>query len=152
MVTWANLASSSLNWDAALQLVPAEVMAQSIPDLDHVLGPDATDVVPRRILELIRAQLDACAAEWFKTSAVQASSAELTQQVHLWAQEVLDQAKRVQQLKRPAEHQLTPPVDIPPPATPLAASAAAAASQPGTPLSSQQCPPTQLDATQVDAT
>ena len=150
MVTWENLASTGMTWDEAVKLVPPEVMEPSIPQLDHHIGPDPTDVVPRRVLELIRAQLDACTHEWYKASAQQSSLAEITAHTTAWAQGILDQAKRVQELKRPAEHQLTPPADTPPPVTPQAAPAAV--SQPGTPLPSQQCPPTQLDSTQVEAT
>jgi hypothetical protein len=134
MVTWANLASSGLTWDEAVKLVPPDVMASSMPDLDHLIGPETTDVVPRRVLELIRAQLDACAAEWVKVNAQQATMSEVSQQVTAWTQVVLDQAKRVQLHKRPAEQQLVPPTPTPAPATPH-----------------PDIPATQLDSTQSQA-
>ena len=138
LVSWENLATSSLSWDECIKLVPAAVVAESISDLDHILGPDLTSAVPRRVLELIRAQLDALAAEWLKSNAEVAAKAELTEQVNAWTQSTLDQARRLQTRKRP---------DAPPDVSPELAKVAKPATEAS--QSSHGIAPTQVDPSQA---
>ena len=53
--------------------------------------------------ELLRKQLDAVVAEWVRDNTAKAVKAEEQHALSVWAQTVLDQAKRVQDKKRPAQ-------------------------------------------------
>ena len=146
LVTWANLASSALSWDECTKLVPAAVIGESVALLDHIIGPEQDAPVPRRVLELIRAQLDALAADWLKANAEEAAKAELGEQVRAWSQATLDQAKRLVDRKRPADTALEAARVAPSAAANLGAPAPSAA-----PQEMRDIDPTQLDATQSPA-
>ena len=83
--------------------MPADVTAQSVPQLDRVKGPVETEQVPRRILECLRTQLDAIATEWATNHAAEATKEDLRQQANAFAETILDQAKRIQERKRVAD-------------------------------------------------
>ena len=118
----------------------AHIIEQSAKGIDPTAGPAKDDAVPPRILALLRKQLDAIVAEWVRDNTSKAATAE-AQHVHsAWAQTVLDQAKRLQERKRPAASTAeaanslskSTPVEPPP------------AAFPATQL---DIPPTQLDGT-----
>ena len=63
-------------------------------------APEPTSAVPRRILELLRTQLDILAAQSTLSQAAAAQKTELEVQATKWAVSVLDQAKRIPERKR----------------------------------------------------
>ena len=85
------------------RLVPHHVINESIKGIDPSAGPAADAAVPRRVLELLRKQLDFILAEWMRDNATKVATAEEKHAQSAWAQSVLDHAKRVQDRKRPAE-------------------------------------------------
>ena len=109
LVTWADLATAHLHWADTCKLVPFHVMEASLNGTDATNGPTADSVVPRRILELLRKQLDAVVIEWIKDNTAKAAVAEQKHGLSAWAQTVLSQAKRLQELKRSAAPSDEPP-------------------------------------------
>ena len=108
VVTWGDLAAGHLHWPDVCRLVPHHLIDQSSPGIDPSAGPAPDAPVPRRVLELLRKQLDAIVATWIRDNAAAAAVAEEKHSRSAWAQNVLDQAKRVQELKRHAEPSATP--------------------------------------------
>ena len=69
--------------------------------IDPSAGPAPDAPVPRRVLELLRKQLDTIVTIWASENAVQLAKAEEQLAKCQWAQNVLNEAKRLQELKRP---------------------------------------------------
>ena len=101
-VTWEDLAAAHLHWTDTCKLVPFHVIEESVAGVDAACGPAKDQVVPRRVLELLRKQLDAIVVEWTTANATKVALAEQEHSHSTWAQTVLSQAKRMQELKRPA--------------------------------------------------
>ena len=101
--TWADLDAAKLCWDDFCALVPFEITAQSVPGLVREKGPTKTDQVPRRTLECLRTQLDGIATQYATQNAASATVDGLRQQANAYAEQILDQAKRIQDRKRVAE-------------------------------------------------
>lgn len=100
-VTWAQFYVAGLTWEQCVKLVPFTIVSAAMQDVDEIIGPLATDPVPRRVLGCLRAQLDALAVDWL----VQASAASVNTQATIFAQGAIDQAKRIQERKRPVEEE-----------------------------------------------
>ena len=99
-VTWADLSRAHVSWDDFLQLVPLRVVAKSVSKVGSKTAPEPTHIVPRKLLELLRSQLDVLAAQWSASDAAASQQAELNAQAAVWATSLLDQAKRITDRKR----------------------------------------------------
>ena len=106
-VSWNDLVQFLMTWEEFSKLVPFHVSKESIPDLDAAAGPHLDQHVPRRLLACLRDQMDVLVHEWFKEAAKSDARAELTTEANKFAQTVLDEAKRIQEKKRPAEMALS---------------------------------------------
>ena len=102
LVSWGDLAAGHLHWPDICRLVPHHLIEESVAGIDPTAGPAADAHVPRRVLELLRKQLDEIVAEWMRDNAAKVAVAEEKHALSAWAQTVLDQAKRLQECKRPA--------------------------------------------------
>ena len=125
MFTWADLGAAKLCWGDFCKLVPVEVTAQSIPNLDPEHGPKEAEPVPRRTLECLRVQLDSIMTRWTAKDAEAAAKNELNTQANAFAATILDQAKRIQDKKRLAAPLAATEQKVAKPAAPETASAAA---------------------------
>ena len=161
-VTWGHLTQAHLPWTDAILLVPKAEVARSKIEFDVEVGPNADHLVPPRVLALLRTQLDAVVHQWTEANAVQAALAINQADQCTWAHAIMDEAKRVQEKKRPAETTAEKAKATYDAGVKAEAAAAAivvypdGASQipPGQPDPLSQLQPTQLDAsqdTQVDA-
>ena len=101
-VSWADLEQFRLPWTVFLTLVPLEIAKEVMPGLSGI-GPDSTAAVPRRLLACLRDQMDTLAHVWLTEQAKASSRAEIIQEANAFAQKTLDEAKRIQERKRPAE-------------------------------------------------
>ena len=102
-VTWEDLSRAPLSWADCLQLIPIQTIAQSVPRCGTGRAPEPTSAVPRRVLELLRTQLDILAAQSTLSQVAAAHKSELEAQTTAWASSVLDQAKRIAERKRAPE-------------------------------------------------
>ena len=103
VVSWGDLALGHLHWADVCRIVPHHVIDRSVKGIDAAAGPSPEAPVPRRVLELIRKQLDAIVSEWVRDNDTKVAVAQEKHSQSAWAQNVLDEAKRVQERKRPAE-------------------------------------------------
>ena len=78
-------------------------MEQASYGFDATTGPDPKAKVPRRILGLLRAQLDALASLWTVKSATESTTTEVTTLANEFITHVREEAFRVQHRKRPAD-------------------------------------------------
>ena len=100
-VTWEDLSRVQPTWTDFLRLVPIQVAEPSVGGVVGTRAPlDPTHIVPRKLLELLRSQLDILAAQWSASSSFATQQAELTAQASQWATSVMDQAKRISERKR----------------------------------------------------
>ena len=156
LVTWANLASAHLHWPDVCRLVPHHVIDQSIKGIDPTAGPAPDAHVPRRVLELLRKQLDAIVAQWIRDNAAQAAVAEEMHSRSAWAQTVLDHAKRLQDLKRHTDSSDgQEPASSRPRPTPRRVRSPSPAPTPEDPamqVDATSSAPAEVDATQPDGT
>ena len=102
-VLWTELTKARLPWADFQLLVPASVVSQSIGPFDENAGPPAEDPIPRRVLELLRTQLDRIVSEWARANTELAAKAEQDQAHVAWSQSVMDNARRLQDVKRLAD-------------------------------------------------
>ena len=151
LVAWGDLASGHLHWTDVVKLMPFHLIEESVQGIDPSNGPEPDAPVPRRVLELLRKQLDTIVSLWTNDNAIQAAKAEEQHARSDWAQKVLDQAKRVQEHKRPAagaDAEVGQPSSKPRTAWPRPARSPSPAR---VALTNGDVPATQLDATQIDA-
>jgi hypothetical protein len=100
-VTWADLTNAGLDWVSFQLLIPVAVVAKSVVGACGTgKAPDQTQVIPRKILELLRSQLDVLAAQNSVEQAAAAQTKELSSKVAEWTTSVIDQAKRISERKR----------------------------------------------------
>ena len=102
-VHWQELFAAGLGWTLFCDLVPASEVAAVEPTTDTTSGPLPTAKIPRRILGLLRAQLDALASLWTVKHAKDATAAEVTTLANDFITKVREEAFRVQHRKRPAD-------------------------------------------------
>ena len=102
-VRWQEIFGSGLSWENICNLVPADEIIQSDPQIDKTNGPVPESKIPRRVLGLLRAQLDALAALWTAKHAEDAATAEITSRAYDFISHVREEAFRVQNRKRPAD-------------------------------------------------
>ena len=124
-VHWQELFSAGLLWPRFCELIPASIVATSEPLTDPTTGPDPAAKVPRRILGLLRAQLDALASLWTVSHAKNATAAEVTNLANDFITKVRQEALRNQ--KRPATRPSDSTAGPAPAAVATAGSAPAAA-------------------------
>ena len=103
LVTWADLGRAHLSWADMCLLVPAHTIQESVVVADFTTGPPQEDAVPRRVLGLLRKQLDCIIAEFVAANSVTAAKAEQDQLHLVWTTAVMNQARRLQDRKRPAD-------------------------------------------------
>ena len=108
IVTWGDLAAGHLHWPDATKLVPFHVIEESVKGIDASSGPLSDAPVPRRVLELLRKQLDTIVSLWTQDNASQVTKAEERHALSCWAQNVLDQAGRLRDHKRHAPESSQP--------------------------------------------
>jgi hypothetical protein len=108
-VTWADLTRAHLPWQEFIQIVPLVIAAKSI---DCACGteraPDQEKPVPRRLLELLRAQLDIIVTQMSEAQREGESRAQWEAAASAWATSMIGQAKRIQERKRAPQEELTP--------------------------------------------
>ena len=102
LVTWADVEASQVDWPTFLTLVPLDVVHEALPHLGTDI-PDGLTPVPRRLVACLRDQMDALAHQWLTEQAKAASRAEVIASANEYAAKTLDQARRLQDRKRPAE-------------------------------------------------
>ena len=102
-ISWNDLLQFKMTWEDFSKLVPFHVAQESLPDLDAAAGPPSDQPIPRRLLACLRDQMDVLAHEHFKANAKSETRAEVTAEANTFAQTILDEAKRIQEKKRPAE-------------------------------------------------
>ena len=124
-VHWQELFAAGLLWPRFCELIPASIVSTSEPLTDLTTGPDPAAKVPRRILGLLRAQLDALASLWTVSHAKNATAAEVTNLANDFITKVRQEALRNQ--KRPATRPSDSTAGPAPAAVATAGSAPAAA-------------------------
>ena len=156
LVSWGDLADGLLLWPDVCRLVPHHIIEQSVAGIDPTAGPAPDAHVPRRVLELLRKQLDAIVAQWIRENAAQAAVAEEMHSRSAWAQTVLDHAKRLQDLKRHADSSdAQEPASSKPRPTPRRLRSPSPAPTPEDPamqVDAASSAPAEVDATQPDGT
>ena len=153
--TWGELFSGSLTWPAFCALVPHEVVAEVDPKVSKEKGPNLTDVMPRRLVGCLKAQLNDLATQDAWKQAHNATIQQIQQDASSFAEQTLQQAKRIQDRKR-----TTPPTDagkshrtnIAHPSQQKGVAEAAAATATAAAATALPFEPTQLDASQQVAT
>ena len=101
-VTWGDLARAKMHWQDFLLLVPIQVAIGSLQVVKCGTGaaPDLALAVPRKLLELLRSQLDAMEVQMTVAQQDASQKQQLATEAQTWAASVLDQAKRIAERKR----------------------------------------------------
>ena len=101
-VAFADLARAHLPWADFLRLIPIKVAAAALDcPVGTGRGPQPHQEVPRRLLELLRTQLDSIVSQLSSEQKAVKEKTQLTAECNAWAATVIDQAKRISERKRP---------------------------------------------------
>ena len=103
-VAWADLTRAHLPWADFLRLIPIKVAAAALEGvpIGILRAPDPNLEVPRRLLELLRTQLDSIVSQLTAEQKAVKDMTQRTAECNAWAVTVIDQAKRIAERKRPA--------------------------------------------------
>jgi hypothetical protein len=100
-VTWADLTRAHMPWTDFIHLVPILEVAKTVKKVGTARAPEQHLEVPRRLLELLRTQLECIVAEMTSEQKAVKQKAQLESECRAWAETVIDQALRISERKRP---------------------------------------------------